>query len=58
LDFGLRESVRADEMLSAFLELQKGDTRVRDAFDFIVRIFCNITRLELSQTSRGFHCFS
>ena len=31
--YGKRFIVRADEMLTAFLELQKGDTRVRGEFD-------------------------
>jgi len=33
--YGKRFVVRADEILSAFLELQRGDTRVRGGFDIV-----------------------
>jgi hypothetical protein len=35
-DDGRRFVVRADEMLTAFVELQKGDTRVRGKFDLVI----------------------
>ncbi len=34
--YGKRFIVRADEILSAFLELQKGDTQFRGEFDVVI----------------------
>jgi hypothetical protein len=34
--YGKRFIVRADELLTAFLELQRGDTRVRGEFDLAI----------------------